>query len=66
MRPRWRKVFADLWGNFTRFVLVVLSLMIGLFSVGMIASGYFAYFGRYGIRLSGHPSCRFAHHHDRF
>jgi putative ABC transport system permease protein len=42
MRPRWRKVFADLWGNFTRFVLVVLSLMIGLFSVGMIASGYFA------------------------
>ena len=42
MRPRWRKVFADLWGNFARFILVVLSLMIGLFSVGMIASGYFA------------------------
>ena len=40
MRPRWRKVFADLWGNFTRFVLVVLSLTIGLFSVGMITSGY--------------------------
>lgn len=40
MRPRWRKVFADLWGNFARFILVVLSLMIGLFSVGMIASGY--------------------------
>ncbi len=42
MRPRWRKVFADLWGNFTRFILVVLSLTIGLFSLGMIASGYFA------------------------
>lgn len=42
MRPRWRKVFADLWGNFARFILVVLSLMIGLFSVGMITSGYFA------------------------
>ncbi|MBG0784457.1 MAG: FtsX-like permease family protein [Anaerolineaceae bacterium] len=42
MRPRWRKVLADLWGNFARFILVVLSLTIGLFSVGMIASGYFA------------------------
>lgn len=40
MRPRWRKVFADLWGNKTRFVLVVLSLTIGLFTVGMITSGY--------------------------
>jgi putative ABC transport system permease protein len=40
MKPRWRKVFADLWGNKARFVLVVLSLTIGLFSVGMIAGGY--------------------------
>ncbi|MBG0786369.1 MAG: ABC transporter permease, partial [Anaerolineaceae bacterium] len=40
MRPRWRKVFADLWGNKTRFILVVLSLTIGLFSVGMISAGY--------------------------
>lgn len=40
MRPRWRKVFADLWGNKTRFVLVVLSLTIGLFTVGMISAGY--------------------------
>ena len=40
MRPRWRKVFADLWGNKTRFILVVLSLTIGLFTVGMITFGY--------------------------
>jgi len=40
MKPRWRKVLADLWGNITRFMLVVLSLTIGLFSVGMIAGGY--------------------------
>ena len=40
MKPRWRKVFADLWTNKTRFVLVVLSLTVGLFSVGMIAAGY--------------------------
>jgi putative ABC transport system permease protein len=40
MKPRWRKVFADIWGNITRFILVVLSLTIGLFSLGMIAGGY--------------------------
>ncbi len=40
MRPRWRKVLADLWGNKARFVLVVLSLTTGLFAVGMIAGGY--------------------------
>ncbi len=40
MRPRWRKVLADLWGHLARFVLVTLSLTVGLFSVGMIAGGY--------------------------
>ena len=40
MKPRWRKVFADLWSNKTRFILVVLSLTIGLFTVGMISAGY--------------------------
>lgn len=40
LRPRWRKVLADLWGNLARFILVTLSLTVGLFSVGMIAGGY--------------------------
>ncbi len=40
MKPRWRKVLADLWGNLTRFILVTLSLAVGMFSVGMIAGGY--------------------------
>ena len=40
MRPRWRKVLADLWGNLARFILVTLSLTVGLFSVGMITGGY--------------------------
>lgn len=40
MRPRWRKVLADLWGNKARFVLVVLSLTVGLFTVGIISGGY--------------------------
>ena len=35
--PRWRKVLADLWGNKTRTVLVVLSIAVGVFAVGMIA-----------------------------
>lgn len=40
MKPRWRKVLADLWGHLTRFILVTLSLTVGLFSVGMITGGY--------------------------
>jgi len=40
MKPRWRKVLADLWGNLARFILVTLSLAIGMFSVGMIAGGF--------------------------
>ncbi len=35
--PRWRKVLADLWSNKTRTLLVVLSIAIGVFAVGMIA-----------------------------
>jgi putative ABC transport system permease protein len=40
MRPRWRKIIADLWGNIARFILVTLSLAVGMFAVGMIAGGY--------------------------
>jgi putative ABC transport system permease protein len=35
--PRWRKVLRDLWGNKARTVLVVLSIAVGVFAVGMIA-----------------------------
>lgn len=37
MRPRWRKVLRDLWGNKTRTVLVVLSITVGVFAVGTTA-----------------------------
>lgn len=40
MRPRWRKVVADWRSNLPRFILVTLSLMGGLFSIGIIAGGY--------------------------
>ena len=36
LRPRWRKVMRDLWGNKIRTVLVILSIAIGVFAVGMI------------------------------
>lgn len=36
--PRWNKMLADLWLNPTRTVLVVLSLTIGIFAVGIVAT----------------------------
>ena len=37
-KPRWYKVFADLLGNKVRSLLVIASIGIGLFAVGMITS----------------------------
>lgn len=38
--PRWLKVWADLWGNKLRTLLVVLSISVGVFAVGMVYSSY--------------------------
>ena len=35
--PRWRKVLADLWSNKVRTLLVVLSIAVGVFAVGMVS-----------------------------
>jgi putative ABC transport system permease protein len=40
LRPRWRKVLSDLWGNKTRSLLVVASIAVGLFAVGIIVASY--------------------------
>ncbi|EGO65804.1 FtsX-like permease family protein [Acetonema longum] len=40
LAPRWRKVWADLWGNKLRTALVVLSISVGVFAVGMVYSSY--------------------------
>src|SRR6266508_4609430 len=37
LSPRWRKLLHDLWSNKTRTILVVLSIAVGVFAVGMIA-----------------------------
>lgn len=40
IKPRWRKVFIDLWNNKTRTLLVVLSMSVGVFAVGMVTNAY--------------------------
>lgn len=39
-RPRWRKIFSDLWGNRSRSALVIASIMVGLFAIGVITLLY--------------------------
>jgi putative ABC transport system permease protein len=36
--PRWRKVLRDVWINWTRTLLVILSIAVGVFAIGEIAS----------------------------
>lgn len=36
LQPRWRKVLRDLWGNKVRTLLVVFSIAIGVFAIGVI------------------------------
>jgi putative ABC transport system permease protein len=38
LSPRWYKVLRDLWRNKTRTILVVLSIAVGVFAIGMIQS----------------------------
>ena len=40
LSPRWRKVWMDLWGNRLRTLLVILSISVGVFAVGMVYSSY--------------------------
>ena len=40
LRPRWSKVLADLKDSKMRTVLVVASIAVGVFSIGMIISAY--------------------------
>lgn len=40
MKPRWRKVLHDLIDNIGRTLLVVFSIAVGVFSIGVIAGAY--------------------------
>jgi len=39
-RPRWRKVGSDLWDDKSRTGLVIASIAVGVFAIGMIISGF--------------------------
>jgi len=39
-RPRWQKIVTDMWSNRSRSLLVVASITVGLFAVGVIATLY--------------------------
>jgi len=39
-KPRWNKVISDLWDSKLRTLLVVASIAVGVFSMGMIISAY--------------------------
>ena len=38
-RPRWSKVLSDLWDSKFRTILVVASIAVGVFAIGVIAAG---------------------------
>jgi putative ABC transport system permease protein len=40
MRPRWKKVIADFWENKARSLLIIASIAIGIFAVGVVGVGY--------------------------
>ncbi len=40
LKPRWRKIFSDLWDDKTRTGLVVASIAVGAFAIGVIISAY--------------------------
>ena len=40
LSPRWSKVWADIWSNKLRTFLVVMSIAVGVFAVGMVYSSY--------------------------
>lgn len=40
LKPRWNKVFTDLWDDKTRTGLVVASIAVGVFAIGMIITAF--------------------------
>ena len=40
IKPRWSKVFSDLWGDKTRTALVVASIAVGVFAIGTIITTF--------------------------
>jgi len=41
MKPRWKKVIADFWENKARSLLIIASISIGIFAVGVVGVGFY-------------------------
>jgi len=56
-RPRWRKVLHDLWDNKARTLLVVFSIAVVVFSIGVISGAYQIISNDMGISYAAnHPA----------
>ncbi len=66
MRPRWRKVYSDLWDNKLRTLLVVLSIAVGVFAVGMIAGAYVIISEDLGVSYAAGSPANIQKHTDAF
>ena len=40
-RPRWSKIFHDLWDHKGRTILVMLTIAVGVFAVGFVGDMFF-------------------------
>jgi len=40
VRPRWKKMIADFWENKARSLLIIASISVGIFAVGVVGVGY--------------------------
>lgn len=57
LRPRWRKILRDLWHNKIRTILVILSIAVGVFAVGVIVSSQIMLSEDMALRYSAtHPA----------
>ena len=59
LKPRWSKVFSDLWDDKTRTGLVVASIAVGVFAIGMIISAYVILGDRYQPQLCSRQSAQY-------
>jgi putative ABC transport system permease protein len=57
INARWTKILKDMWGNRSRSLLVILSIAVGVASVGMITNASrILKRDLYGSYRAGHPA----------
>jgi putative ABC transport system permease protein len=57
MSSRWKKVWADFWGNKSRTIIIILTIMVGTFAVGFNANlGTYMLQSMDGDYLAANPS----------